>query len=736
MRKLVHLTLLVLLSTATAKAADKYWVGINDNFQQNNNWSLTPGGPGGAGSPGANDVAVFDIASNGFNSIVTINGGQNLQGIRIDGYEGIIVLTTNGTKNLTGFLSSGLPTSIQMNSGIVQIQGTLNATGSIVMANGGILQSQSILNVGGSIILTGGGTISLGNNSTTTLNGNLTVDFDNGSVLNGNTPIVGQTGSTFIFNNNGLTPALVLGNASGTTGINLYNVIINNIAPGNDETLVSTSDIMQVRGTLTLQNGRVNGLGIGNSIGKIRALGNIVATAGFLPSNAQLELGGSTNQTLTFDASVQSNWDGNIIINKTGTPTGSVTLNSTIFLDQNGQTVTFTRGLVNTGTTATGILLQFGDGVTVSGANNSSYVTGRVSKTGTSAFTFPIGDAGFYAPLHIGDDNFADAFEEVRTYHALYRRQNPQLTWPNTNQPPVFGNPPQPYHLSEQEYFILDFVSQFPGFPPPDFPNPTEQPSLWLSYENNRSGGLTSPTQVAPFAWLTNRWENLSNQPPIPETVDGITYIRSNVRAFSVADNNPVFTFGTNNPIANPLPVSWLNFTGRYVNNVVELSWSTAMEQNNDFFTVERSADGIQYTAIGTVKGNGTTSSVSVYNFTDAQPLSGTAHYRIKQTDLDRKYAYSDVIRVNPGAVALKGLRLYPNPAVASVPLTLENSNWRNQKVNVTIYNAIGAIVRQEQVNFGADGRNRISTSGLQKGSYFVNVYYNGEKQTLPFVIQ
>ena len=73
----------------------------------------------------------------------------------------------------------------------------------------------------------------------------------------------------------------------------------------------------------------------------------------------------------------------------------------------------------------------------------------------------------------------------------------------------------------------------------------------------------------------------------------------------------------------------------------------------------------------------------------------------------------------------------------ASLPLVLENADWKNQKVTVTIYNATGGIVQQQQVTFGADSRSRLDLSRLKKGSYFITTTLaDGKKQTLSFIVQ
>lgn len=83
------------------------------------------------------------------------------------------------------------------------------------------------------------------------------------------------------------------------------------------------------------------------------------------------------------------------------------------------------------------------------------------------------------------------------------------------------------------------------------------------------------------------------------------------------------------------LPVELLSFTLSCKDKQAEVKWSTATEVNNDFFTVERSADALNYVPLGTVTGAGNSSSVQNYSFMDTDPLSGTSFYRLKQTDFN-----------------------------------------------------------------------------------------------------
>lgn len=71
------------------------------------------------------------------------------------------------------------------------------------------------------------------------------------------------------------------------------------------------------------------------------------------------------------------------------------------------------------------------------------------------------------------------------------------------------------------------------------------------------------------------------------------------------------------------------------------LSWSTVTETNNEVFFVEKSADGVRFSTIGKVDGNGTTSDVQEYKFLDIAATSGKSFYRLKQVDFDGTSSFS-----------------------------------------------------------------------------------------------
>jgi len=114
------------------------------------------------------------------------------------------------------------------------------------------------------------------------------------------------------------------------------------------------------------------------------------------------------------------------------------------------------------------------------------------------------------------------------------------------------------------------------------------------------------------------------------------------------------------------LPVELLDFSAKCNVASVTLSWSTATETNNDYFTIEKSINAEDWVPVGIVDGAGSSNELISYEFEDAEPMSGTSYYRLKQTDFDGKYEYFGPVTVNCNEGA-NGIIAYPNPAQDNV---------------------------------------------------------------------
>jgi hypothetical protein len=103
--------------------------------------------------------------------------------------------------------------------------------------------------------------------------------------------------------------------------------------------------------------------------------------------------------------------------------------------------------------------------------------------------------------------------------------------------------------------------------------------------------------------------------------------------------------FGVNNS-SLALPITLVSFNAKLLQDKVQLNWATANEFNNDFFTIEKSKDGKSWEEIGNINGAGTKNQLTNYTFYHSSPEFGVTYYRLKQTDFDGRYSYSDIVAV------------------------------------------------------------------------------------------
>ncbi|MEZ5173133.1 MAG: T9SS type A sorting domain-containing protein [Bacteroidia bacterium] len=105
--------------------------------------------------------------------------------------------------------------------------------------------------------------------------------------------------------------------------------------------------------------------------------------------------------------------------------------------------------------------------------------------------------------------------------------------------------------------------------------------------------------------------------------------------------------FGFGSGPNNPLPIELLSFTATPQSDLVNLEWTTASEINNDFFAVERSSDAKNFKLISTKPGAGNSTVLRNYTEVDKTPLNGISYYRLKQTDFNGDFSYSQTVAVN-----------------------------------------------------------------------------------------
>lgn len=210
------------------------------------------------------------------------------------------------------------------------------------------------------------------------------------------------------------------------------------------------------------------------------------------------------------------------------------------------------------------------------------------------------------------------------------------------------------------------------------------------------------------------RWTNVTWS--LPATTENIANFRvafvwQNDPATGGSASDPSFAVDDVQLSTISLPITLLSFTGNQLNNNTNLlKWITSSEINNDFFTLEHSTNANKFIAFGTVKGAGNSNTTLFYDFIDEHPLNGINYYRLKQTDFDGKYSYSDV-------VAIKSNDNEYNINYANQNLFV-SSSLNEEKATIEIYDLLGKLVYSNSLL----SNQIISTSNYNAGIYIIKI--------------
>ncbi|MHA4845974.1 hypothetical protein ACX0G7_17490 [Flavitalea antarctica] len=135
------------------------------------------------------------------------------------------------------------------------------------------------------------------------------------------------------------------------------------------------------------------------------------------------------------------------------------------------------------------------------------------------------------------------------------------------------------------------------------------------------------------------------------------------------------------------LPVKMLSFNITRDINGTRLKWVTASEVSNDYFSVERSADGLAWIAIGTVKGASSSTTSNTYSFIDKNDNAATTYYRLKQVDNRGSFSYSGIRKISTGVENTTKVYLLNNI------IRVELANASDEKTVVTVMQAGGSVL-------------------------------------------
>jgi len=263
--------------------------------------------------------------------------------------------------------------------------------------------------------------------------------------------------------------------------------------------------------------------------------------------------------------------------------------------------------------------------------------------------------------------------------------------------------------------------------------------SNWVSSASGLSGGGTSVTIQAggtsfsdPAVLSDFRVTLVGSTIGANGTSSGTaTDPRVQRTGLTVGNLSNTFYLGTINEVATPLPIDLVSFSANKKINGVELLWKTSTEENLDFFEVERSINGKDFTRLGVMKGNGTTNEEHAYNLFDEKPTIGKNYYRLKSVDFDGYTEYFNVVMVDFDGS--KSFSIAPNPS-DGITFTAQTNFTPTARAFVAIYTTLGAEVARYEVA----GNNSILTLPvkLESGIYFAKYISNDFTSTNRVVVK
>lgn len=583
--------------------------------------------------------------------------------------------------------------------------GTKTLPGDIIVTGDVLVEAGSVLTLGGSDI-----DIDVNGNRSLTINGTVNVN-GNGRLIESSggtkTLIIGSTGVLNITDNGGAgLPSLNAFSFDPASTVNFGSTdnqtIGNSATYGNlttsgsgTKTLQNSGGTMTFAGTITIGNGTT----LASNNKTMNVGGDFINNGSFtrgtstvvLNGAAAQEVGGTTNTTFT-----------SLTVDNSST-TG-VTLGNDCSV---ATTLTLTDGVVNTA--ASPGLLTINAGATVSGGSLAAHINGPLAKTGDTDFTFPVGDGVRYRPITMSSLTSATGSSVVT---ARYILGNPRTAFGVAGTGPALTIK----DISLCEYWDLNDGAE------------SISAVIGLQYSStspcNTNGYITDAATLVVAHHNGAEWESLGAS----------SATLTNMTAASASAFSP-FTIGTTNAILNPLPVSFTNVKAFEKGSGVQVEWTNATESDMSAYIIERSSNGIDFTAIGQTAPRSNQFDRVSYSYTDATPLSGTNFYRIKAIEISGKNVYTKSLRVDIGR-SPKGISLYPNP-VRGTEVNIGFTALKGQ-YSLNVLNTAGQVVYRQQLNH-AGGTVAQSVSlpvSLKAGVYNVLISGDNYKETKMFVVQ
>jgi fibronectin-binding autotransporter adhesin len=439
---------------------------------------------------------------------------------------------------------------------------------------------------------------------------------------------------------------------------------------------------MTINGNLTISAGVLKNTTNNKSITLRGNWINNVGAGGFTSGTGTVTLNGGYAQQIT-------NTGGETFFNLSVNTPGNVTLNNTTVVSG---TLNFTTGKIILG--ANDLVISSGNSVT--GYGTAGYVvtnsTGSLKINNlTTARTFPVGKStSGYSPATIANvTGTADQFAVRVTANVLHDGTSGAVVTADA---------------IDQTWLLDEAVAG----------GSIAAVTLQWNGVDELSGFDRTDCHISHYAG--GLWDN-----PVTAVASGsdpYTVSRSGITSFS--------PFGVEEATPHPLPIELLFFDAQLTTNkTVDLDWETASETNNDYFTIEKTKDGISFEKVTDLAGAGNSRKKIHYSTFDNDPYKGRSYYRLKQTDFDGKFVYSKLIGIDNSNSEPHNFMVFPNPSPdGTVNVSIKGNE--SDKGLITITDLFGRTVYSKAFVLSGNENTTIQLDQLESltsGIYNISLF-------------
>jgi len=179
--------------------------------------------------------------------------------------------------------------------------------------------------------------------------------------------------------------------------------------------------------------------------------------------------------------------------------------------------------------------------------------------------------------------------------------------------------------------------------------------------------------------------------------------------------------------------IELLDFSGRVIENGNELNWSTATEVNSDFFGLEWSEDGVNFTEIAKVEAQGNSNSTQNYKFLHDTAPAGVSYYRLMEYDLAGTVTASHIVSLNRDREVFVIAQVIPVPAIDFVEISFLGEI--TERMDVAVYSITGQLLIQTEVTPNTESKTfTLAVDQLSAGNYFLSVGSGNKRANARFI--